>query len=177
MEELIAKRYIKALKSNSDIASMENMTTIFSTLAESFKDEKFVSIIANPNVAAKDKSDILLESVKSANSDMVNNLLKLLVENRRISVIPAIAQELQKDMANATKTYSGVIYSDADISDSLLQELSTGLGKRFDSTISFSFVKNDFNGIKVEVEGLGVEINFSKDRIDSQIIEHIVKAI
>jgi F-type H+-transporting ATPase subunit delta len=38
-------------------------------------------------------------------------------------------------------------------------------------------VKNDFNGIKVAVEGLGIEINFSKDRIDSQIIEHIIKAI
>lgn len=45
MEELIAKRYIKAIKGSSDATSMENMLTIFSTLAQSFKDDKFVQII------------------------------------------------------------------------------------------------------------------------------------
>jgi F-type H+-transporting ATPase subunit delta len=177
MEELIAKKYIKALKSDSDLVSMENITVIFSTIAESFKDDKFVAIIASPNVNSKDKANLLLESVKSANSDKVNNLIKLLVENKRINVIPAIAKELQKDMARVTKTYTGTVFSDSDIQDSLLQELSSGLSKRFDSTISLAFQKNNFNGIKVEVEGLGVEIDFSKDRIERQIIEHIIKAI
>ena len=177
MEELIAKKYIKALKSNSDIASIENISIIFSTLAESFKNDKFVSIVANPNVSAKDKSEILLEAVKSAKSDKINNLIKLLVENKRINIIPAMAKELEKDIAKSTKTYNGLISSDSDISDSVLKELSTGLGRKFDSTISLTFIKNDFNGIKVEVEGLGIEIDFSKDRINSQIIEHIIKAI
>ena len=59
----------------------------------------------------------------------------------------------------------------------LIEDLSAGLSKKFDSKISLHAVKNDFNGIKVDVEGLGIEINFSKDRIDSQIIEHIIKAI
>jgi len=177
MEELIAKKYIKALKSNSDVASMENIATIFSTLAESFKDDKFVSIIANPNINAEDKSDILLEAVKSANSNKVNNLIKLLVENKRINVIPAMAKELQKDIAISTRIYSGIVSSDSDINNSLLEELSKGLGKKFDSTIVLTFVKSSFNGIKVSVEGLGIEINFSKDRIESQMIEHIIKAI
>jgi len=177
MEELIAKRYIKALKSDSDLATMQNTADVFSVLAESFKDEKFVSIIGNPNVAADSKSDILLDAVKPAKSDKVNNLIKLLVENKRINIIPAMAKELQKDIANSTKTYDGVICSDSDIDAKVITELSDGLSKKFDSTISLTFVKNDFNGIKVEVEGLGIEINFSKDRIDSQIIEHIIKAI
>ena len=177
MEELIAKRYIKALKDGSDIASMQNVTSIFTTLAESFKDDKFVSIVTSPNVDAKAKSEILLEAVKPANSDKLNNLIKLLVENKRINIIPAMAEELQKDLANETKTYEGVVYSDSDIDKKVIDELSSGLSKKFDSTISLTFSKTDFNGIKVEVEGLGIEINFSKDRIDSQIIEHIIKAI
>jgi len=177
MEELIAKKYIKALKASSDIAAMENFTVLFSSLAESFKNDKFVSIISNPNVTAKDKSSILLEAVKPAGSDKINNLIQLLVENKRINIIPAIATELKKDLANSTKTYSGTIYSDSDINATLLTDLSGSLSKKFDSTITLSFVKNDFNGIKVEVEGLGIEINFSKDRIDRQIIEHIIKAI
>ena len=177
MEELIAKKYIKALKQGSDLESMKNITELFSVLANSFSDEKFVGIVSNPHVSAKDKSEILLDAVKSASSDNVNNLIKLLVENKRINIIPAIAQELKKDIANSTKTYDGVIYSDSDIDTKVITELGNGLNKKFDSTITLAFVKNDFNGIKVEVAGLGIEINLSKDRIDSQIIEHIIKAI
>ena len=177
MEELIAKRYIKAMTSSADAASVQNMSDVFSVLAESFKDEKFVQIIDNPNVSSNDKSEILLESVKPADSSQINNLIKLLVENKRINIIPAIAQELRKDLAASTKTYEGVIYSDSEIDANTMQELGNGLSKKFDANISLVFVKNDFNGIKVDVEDLGVEINFSKSRINSQMIEHIVKAI
>jgi len=177
MEELIAKKYIKALNTDSDLVTMQNVSEVFSVLADSFSNDKFVSIISNPNVAAADKSVILLDAVKSAQSDKINNLIKLLVENKRINIIPAIAKELEKNIANTTKTYNGIIYSDSDIDAKVITELSNGLNKKFDATITLEFVKNDFNGIKVEVVGLGVEINFSKDRIDSQIIEHIIKAI
>ena len=177
MEELIAKRYIKAIKSGSDTALIQNMTDIFSVLADFFKDDKFVQIIGNPNVSADVKLEILLEAVKSADSSKVNNLIKLLVENKRINIIPAIAEELRKDMAASTKTYSGIVYSDSEIDAKVMQELSAGLSKKFDLNISLEFVKNDFDGIKVDVEDLGIEINFSKTRINNQIIEHIVKAI
>jgi len=177
MEELIAKRYIKALKSDFDLQTVQNISSVFDALADSFNDDKFVSIIANPQVSLKDKSAILLDAVKPANSEKVNNLIKLLVENKRVSIIPAIAKELKKDIARTTKTYEGVVYSDSAIDANVIEQLAQGLSKKFDSTISCRFVQNDFNGIKVEVEGLGVEINFSKDRIDSQIINHIIKAI
>jgi len=177
MEELIAKRYIKAMNSGADVASIQNMTSIFSTLAESFKDAKFLQIINNPNVSSNDKAEILLEAVASADSSQVNNLIKLLVENKRINIIPAIAQELRKDLASSTKTYEGIVYSDSEIDANTMKELGSGLSKKFDSTITLRYVQDNFDGIKVDVEDLGVEINFSKTRINSQIIEHIVKAI
>ena len=177
MEELIAKRYIKAMNADADKASIQNMASVFSVLADSFKDEKFVQIIGNPNVSSNDKAEILLEAVASADSSKVNNLIKLLVENKRINIIPAIAKELSKEIARSTKTYTGLVYSDTKITIKTMKELSDGLGKRFDSKISLTYVKDDFDGIKVDVEDLGIEINFSKTRIDSQMIEHIVKAI
>lgn len=177
MEELIAKRYIKAIKDGADVEAMENITTIFSALAESFKDDKFSNILSNPGVTKDQKADILISAVKSAKSSNVENLIKLVVEHNRINIIPAMAEVLRKEVAAMTKSYSGVIYSDSDIDAKVLQDLSSGLSKKFDSNIVLEFVKNDFNGIKVDVEDLGVEINFSKSRINSQMIEHIVKAI
>ncbi len=177
MEELIAKKYIKALKEGSDLEYIQGVKSVFDVLAESFKDEKFVSIVSNPNVDTQDKSTLLLEAVKPVASEKLDNFIKLLVEHKRINIIPAIAKELGKDLAATTKTYTGKVFSNSDIDTKVIDDLSAGLSKKFDSTISLEFIKNDFNGIKVEVEGLGIEINFSKDRIDSQIIEHIIKAI
>ena len=177
MEELIAKRYVKALTSDADTASVEAMSEVFAGLAESFKDDKFLNIVTNPNVAAQDKEALLLDAVKKAESEKLNNFVKLLVENKRVQIIPAVSKVLKKDIAVSTKTFEGKIYSDSDIDAGVVKSLGEGLSKKFDSTITLTFVKNDFNGIKVEVEGLGIEINFSKDRIDAQFIQHIIKAI
>ena len=177
MEELIAKRYIKAIVKDSDIESIKAMAFIFSTLAESFKNKKFVQIINNPNVDKAHKSEILLKAVRSVDSKNVENLIKLLAENSRINIIPAISEVLRKNVATKTKNYSGVVYSDSNIDEKVIKDLSSGLGKRFDSTISLEFVKNSFNGIKVDVQDLGIEISFSKSRINDQIVEHIIKAI
>jgi len=177
MEELIAKRYIKALKNSSDMSALEGISEIFSAIAESFKNDKFVQIINNPDVSQKKKSDILLDAVKSAGSKEVENLIKLLVEHNRLSIIPALAEVMRKDLADTSKTYTGIVYSDSDIDAKVIEDLGNGLSKKFGSSISLVFVKNNFDGIKVDVEDLGIEINFSKTRINSQIIEHIVKAI
>ena len=177
MEELIAKRYIKAIKSSLDASSMNNLLIVFSTLAESFKDEKFINIIDSPDVNNAKKLEILLESLKAVKSKQVDNLIKLLVEKNRINIIPALAESIRKDLTVSNKVYEGHVYSDSDINDKVIEDLSGGLSKKYDSKISLTFVKNDFNGIKVNVEDLGIEIDFSKSRINSQIIEHIVKAI
>ena len=177
MEEIIAKRYIKAMKGSLDGMSMEDMLDVFSTLANSFKDEKFIQIIESPNVNKNKKQELLLEAVKSTESKQIENLIKLLVEKNRINIIPALAEGIRKDLTISTKTYAGFVYSNSDLDEKVIQDLSFGLSKKFDSKISLTFIKNDFNGIKVDVEDLGIEIDFSKTRINSQIIEHIVKAI
>ena len=177
MSELVAKRYIKALKSEMDTEALVNMSEIFSELAVSFKDEKFTNIISSPSVSSQDKTNILLDAVKSAKSEKINNFIKLLGENKRLNVIPSLAVALKKDIAQNTKTYQGVVYSDSDIDAGVIKNLGDGLGKKYNSQITLEFIKNDFDGVKVDVEDLGIEINFSKSRIDDQIIEHIVKAI
>jgi F-type H+-transporting ATPase subunit delta len=177
MEELIAKKYIKAITNGLDVSTIASLTTVFSTLAESFKDKKFISVIENPYVNSEDKQAILLDSVKSVKSKEVNNFIKLIVEKKRINIIPAIAQEMRKNLAKATKTYQGIVYSDMKIDKTTVNKLSAGLSKKFGSNINLVFQQEDFDGIKVDVEDLGIEINFSKSRINTQMIEHIIKAI
>ena len=177
MSELVAKRYIKALKNDMDAKALNSTCEIFSQIALSFKDEKFTNVINNPSVSSEDKTNILLDAVKAAKSEKVDNFIKLLGENKRLNIIPSLAEALKKDIAQTTNTYSGVVYSDSDIDAKAIKSLGDGLGKKYNSKITLDFVKSEFNGIKVDVEDLGIEINFSKSRINDQIIEHIVKAI
>ena len=177
MEELVAKRYIKAIESLTDTEAFENISIIFGALADLFSDAKVKDILESPYVNRKEKAELLLECVKSAKSKEVNNLILLLVEKNRVNVIPAIAQEMKKIIAKTKKAYSGTIYSNNDIDATTIQSIANGLSKRVDATVELNFVKTDFNGIKVDVEDLGLEINFSKDRLNSQLIDHILKAI
>ena len=58
-----------------------------------------------------------------------------------------------------------------------LTDLSTGLSKKVDATVELTFIKSDYDGLKVEVADLDMEINFSKTRVNAQLVEHILKAI
>ena len=76
MEELIAKRYLKAIKQNSTTESINIMASVFSVLAKSFKDERFNQIINNPDVSKNQKLEILLSEVKSAASKDIEKLIE-----------------------------------------------------------------------------------------------------
>ena len=177
MEELVAKRYTKALSESVGSDSLENIHTLFSALATSFDNDKFINIMDNPDVKDSDKESILLDAVKSAKSDKINNFVKLLVEHRRVMIIPAIAEELRRTIAKNKNMYDGFIYSDTQMDESSLQGIAAGLEKKLDAKINLTFVKTDIDGIKVEVSDLGLEINFSKSRLAAQITDHILKAI
>jgi len=177
MNELIAKKYVQALYKSLDMTALENALEIFEALSEALAQSDIAAVINAPQVSKEQRTQILLSAVEGAKSKEVENLLKLLVENARVALIGDIANGLKKIIADAKKSYSGVVYSDSTIEDEILTQLSEGLGKKFDSTISLSFVQSGFDGIKVDVEDLGVEISFSKARINKQIVEHILQAI
>ena len=83
----------------------------------------------------------------------------------------------KKEIAKINNTYTGIVYSNSDIDATTLNELGSGISKKINSNVTLQFVKNDFDGVKMQIEDLGLEIDFSKSRINTQIIEHILKAI
>lgn len=177
MQELIAKRYVKALIEAVGADSLENVSVIFDALSQQFSDAKFVQIMSSADIASTEKEAILIASVEKSGSTELTNFIKLLVEQKRIDIIPAIAKALTKAIAKTNKQYTGTVYSDSDIDAASITGLSEGLSKKVDASVTLEFVKTDFDGIKVEVEDLGVEVNFSKTRLNTQLVEHILKAI
>ena len=69
--------------------------------------DKVKSIFFSPYMNDETRQEMLLEAVKSAKSDKVNNVIKLLVEKRRTEVFGAIADSLTKTSSPfQSKAYS-----------------------------------------------------------------------
>ena len=58
-----------------------------------------------------------------------------------------------------------------------MSALEDKFSKRFNASIKLDSQKSEYNGIKIELNDLGVEASFSVDRLKAQMSEHILKAI
>ncbi|MFA6145391.1 MAG: F0F1 ATP synthase subunit delta [Sulfurimonas sp.] len=175
--EMIAKRYVQSLVDLLDTPSLDNASELFNLISSAFDDAKFLQIMNSNDIAVDLKTTLILEMVKSVKSQEINNFIKLLGENGRLSLIPAIAKELMKEIASIKRVYNGRIYAVSPMDQASIDTIATDLGKKMGATISLEYLKSDTDGVRVEVDGLNIEIDFSKSRLNAQIVEHILKAI
>ncbi len=173
MSNLVAKRYVKALLSNDNISKISED---ISTISTAYADEKFISIITSSEVTSAKKVDLISSFIDTC-SDELTNFLKLLAAKKRLNIIPDIADELRKEMAELDNSYHGVVYTNVQLNDSDLQSIQEKFSTKFNITLALTQNICDYDGIKVDIDGLGVEIGFSKDRLKTQMIEHILKAV
>ena len=176
MNEVVAKKYVKAIlsdvKSNELNAFVENL----SELAAAFASDKFKSSISLPTLKASQKVELILSLVKNQDAKFVN-FIKLLGANKRLELIPAILDEMKIEQSLLENTYRGEVVGNFDLSAEQLKALEENFSKKFNSKIKLDGSKSDYNGVKVELDDLGVEVNFSIDRLKSQMSEYILKAI
>lgn len=175
--ELIAKRYIKPLFELCDQGELDNLSELLSSVAVAFESDKFITIMRSSDVRDDAKTALVLDMAAPAGSKVANNLIKLLAENGRLNLIPVLARELVREIARTKRLYKGRVYCNSAIDNNSIDMIARDLGKKVNATISLEFVPSSFDGVRVEVDDLNVEINFSKTRLNAQLVEHILKAI
>ena len=176
MEELIAKRYVQALLSVADKKEISEYIEIINDIASSFSDEKVIEMIEAPIVPESEKVDAVLAAVKGAKDQKLVNFIKLLGEKKRLSLIPAIATVLNEQMQKESNSYNGIIRSKTKLGKDDIGDLEKTLERYTGSTIKLEQKKSDLDGLRVSVEDLGIEVNFSKERVKEQLIDFIMKS-
>lgn len=176
-QEAIAKRYVQSLVAVVDSTSLDNASELLALLSNAFENPKFSQIMNSDENPASVKLALILEMVSSANSSEINNLIKLLSENGRLLLIPAISKVLKQEIASMKRSYNGRIYSTNGMDQASIDSIARDLGNKVGASISLQFVPSSYDGVRVEVDGLNIEIDFSKSRLNAQMIEHILKAI
>ena len=175
MEELIAKRYATALSSVSkDIKEIANVLNV---LTEVIATEEVKTALTSPIVAADKKTEMILSTLgKDADTTLVN-FIKILGENKRLDLIPAIAKVLNSDLQKESNKYEGVLKSSKKLAKEELDKLEKTLEKYTGSKIKLTQEKTDLDGLRVSVDDLGIEVNFSKQRVKEELIDFIKKSL
>ncbi len=176
MIDLVAKRYVKAIMADRDNNSLTSIFNELSSISSAYSDEKFTLIISSTDVSVESKVELILSFVDNC-SETTKNLIKLLADKKRLGLIPGIVYALKQELAVINNTYEGIVYTNKELSASDLENLNSQFAKKFDVNLELTQKICDYNGIKVDIDGLGVEVGFSKERLKSQMIEHILKAV
>ncbi len=176
MIDLVAKRYVKALMSDTDTNSLTSIFNELNIILPVYSDEKFLLIIASTDVSIDKKVELILSFVDNA-SEIIKNLIKLLGEKKRLDIIPSIVSILKSELAVLNNSYTGIIYTSVKLDDSEVEKLASQFATKYNVSLALTQNVCDYDGIKVDIDGLGVEISFSKERLKSQMIDHILKAV
>jgi len=174
MEELIAKRYAQALSSVSK--DLPGIVEVLNVLSEVISSAEIKSTLISPIISSESKTEMILSALSDDDSTLVN-FIKVLGENKRLDLIPAITKVLNTDQQRVSNEYEGVLKSTSSLDQAALADLEKTLEKYTGSKIKLTQEKSDIEGLRVSVDDLGIEVNFSKQRVKEQLIDFIKKSL
>jgi F-type H+-transporting ATPase subunit delta len=175
MEELIARRYAQALSAVSKDVAAD--AALLNTLSEAISNKEVMTALTSPIIAAEKKTDMVLKAVGENANAAMKNFIKILGENKRLDLIPVVSKVLNKELQKESNQYEGVVKSANPLDDAALSDLEETLQKYTGATVKLTQEKSDLDGIRVAVDDLGIEVNFSKQRVKEQLIDFIKKSL
>lgn len=132
----LARPYAKAA---FDVALADNAlghwSAMLATLAAVTSDTKVAAILKNPLLTASQQAEKLLEICGDDVSEKGRNLVRLLADNRRLSLLPQITQIFDVYKAAQEKTIDVELSTAFALTDSVIEQLTAALQKRLDRTV------------------------------------------
>lgn len=148
----IARPYAEALfkAQASDLAGTATWLDELAAVADNAQLQQFAD---SPKVTDGQVFDLISGVVRTALPEAGKNFLRLAIENRRLGVLPVIAQQFRALVNAQSGTADAVVQSAFSIDAAALAELSTTLEKRFARKLNVSVEINEslIGGIRVVV--------------------------
>jgi F-type H+-transporting ATPase subunit delta len=177
MEELIAKRYAKALMDLCDEKALGDIIASLQEFSTTLESEKAQEIVANPLIASRVKFETLVAPMKGKIDEKLYRLLEIMSENGRLDLVPELASILEYERKLASKSFVGKIESDATLADEDIKRLEKRLSEYSGAKIVLEKGAQREDGLRVEVEDLGIELSYSKERVKADLLAFIQQAL
>ncbi len=140
----------KLAKQQNDLAKWSEMLNLATAVVEN---EQMQAFIQNPKVVSSDLASTLLKVCGDKLNEQGQNLIKVLVEYGRISILPAVTKAFEELKAQDEGTLEAQIYaaakpSAAEVKD-LVKRLEAKFGKKVEANVSVD--SELIGGIKIVV--------------------------
>ena len=168
--EKYTKALLLSLKKEEIIPIYEAMGKI----ALVVKNSKFIFIIKSPVLSVEEKINILSQIAECGNPKFLN-FLRIILENKREDLLKEIYLNLYEKVSFYFNTFNGKV--EGNITEDVLKDIEDKLSKKFNVKIKLLLNKNDISGIKVFVDVLNIEVVINEEKIKSNLIDYILKAI
>jgi len=177
MNELIAKRYAKALGELVPEKELAEQLKVLRGLEASFADPKVAEFVRSPLIRGTEKFRLLVEPLKKKIDARLYRLLEVMSEKGRLDLIPALVEILDFEIKRLKNRFDGTVEADSKLSKEKLAELEKTLERYSGTKITLKQTGKSHDGLKVEVDDLGLELNVSKTRLKSELLDFIQRAL
>jgi len=171
---MVVEKYTKAFLASLSEDEIAPAYEAIAKLALVAKDEKFILIVKSPLLSIDEKVETLAKIAEYDNPKFLN-FLRIVLENKREDLFKEIHTSLYEKVSRYFNRYAGVV--EGNISEEMLKQIESKLSEKFNAEIRLILDKKDINGIKVFVDILNVEVALSEEKIKSDLINNILKAI
>ena len=129
--ETIARPYAQAIYDHSDGWEVD-----LEQLELALKTPEVQMLIDSPKLAYKEKTEVFLSLFEGQIESKTSNLVKVLGESKRISLIPHISKEYRK-LLSGTKSSSEVVITSAfELSTEQLEKVTDSLKGRYGDSLT-----------------------------------------
>lgn len=176
MVSSVSKKYTKALAGAQSETELKQTYVSLRNISSALKISKFQDILASKDISIEQKA-LLISEISENKDAKFANLISLLLKAGRIEIVPAIAEGIRELLAAKSGKADGKTIASFDVDAADLSTISKALSLKLNRDIALSFEKTDtahFNGIKVEIDDLGVEVEINKDALKKSVIAHIL---
>ncbi|MEJ8778364.1 F0F1 ATP synthase subunit delta [Pseudogracilibacillus sp. ICA-222130] len=154
-EAVVAKRYADALfQLASEKNNVENIQNALSTVKDVIQNNKeVVDFLNHPRIKQADKMKIIEEAFGKFDKDVVN-LIKLLVERHRISLVPAVIDHFAHFYNEENGIAAATVYSVRALTDAEKEQLESSFTTKLNKkSVSINNVVDPslIGGMKIRV--------------------------
>ncbi len=177
MNELIAKRYAKALMELVPAKERSALLKSLQSLQEAFSAPEAVELITSPLVSNVRKFELLVAPLESKLDPRLFRLLKVMSEKGRLDLVSDLAEILDLEIKKASKRFEGSVEADEDLPNEEIKRLEEVLERFSGAKIKLKQTKKNGDGLRVSVDDLGLEVNYSKSRVKADLLDFIQRVL
>lgn len=135
----LARPYAKAVYEFAvDHNSLDGWSNMLGTAAEAVGHEEMKEFLSSPRVTAEQQAETVIEVCGNKINEKAANLVRILAENKRLSLIPDVRRLFEELRAEAQRTVDVTVTTAYDLDDAVVEKLKETLGRKLDREVTLS---------------------------------------